>query len=572
MRSPCPEFDLFRHVLVTGGTGCGKTVSVVLPLLARAIARDAADGSRKPALFVVDVKGDITAALRRMARANGRTSDLIEISAESPDTTNLLVDLGRDPFTGGQILTSAVYHRMGFADIGKENGFWQVGAVGYVSSAFAWLQFLRQPCTAANLSMLLTSEASQDWDFPSGLNFPAASIELAATQLRRSPDLALNQLAILLGRLRELQAADGKTRANFISVLAQVIETLAHPLSRIVTSSSATWSPESWLREGKILLVRLPFATEPGPSNFIVRLLKLSLYRTILSRFGPNMADVGRPVFLFMDEAHRFVTADTEAGDQYFVDRCRAMRTGCVFATQSLAALSGVLQGPHLDSFLANINTRVFGRSLDETTATTASAILGDADLIRDYRGTRIVLSPDPDPEMPPQPTFELNSDGNRRITAADIAQLEIGEFFVAEGASLYRWEAAIEANDHSPEILGASQDSPIPSWLELDEMRELRDVILHPHEVTDSPKVAEGSETPQITPDPVESGISEPSQTSDSAPAQSPDVLHPEEAPKIKRPTWLPPKREEASPSASRPNEEPPIRSALEDGPKDKK
>jgi len=83
MRSPCPEFDLFRHVLITGGTGCGKTVSVVLPLLARALAQDSNNENRKPALFLVDVKGDITAALRHMADINGRKDDIIEISAEA---------------------------------------------------------------------------------------------------------------------------------------------------------------------------------------------------------------------------------------------------------------------------------------------------------------------------------------------------------------------------------------------------------------------------------------------------------------------------------------------------------
>lgn len=479
MKGSCPNFDLHRHVLVTGGTGCGKTASVVLPLLARCLAQGQGNPEKKAALLVVDVKGDLTGPVRRLAATHGRSDDIIEIASDSPHVADLFSEIGRDPHAGSQLIVGANWARAGSTKIGGDNAYWDLGAQGYIASAIAWLRLLEQPCTPEHLIDLLSGTGASRWKFSDGRTLSVPVALGMVEKLGGSADGDVRRLAVLLRRLTELTSqSDARTRGVFTSILAQVIEPLAHPLSRLIATYPVTWTPESWLSEGRILLVRLPFVTEPGPSNYVARFIKLSLQRLVLSRRRPDLAGCDRPCYFVFDEAHRFITSDQDTGDQYFVDRCRAMNTGCIYATQSVSALQSLLVESQLETFLANINSRVFGRTLDRPTAELAATLLGDVDWLTDYRGSRLMLSPDPDPDVPPQSTFPAHAAGDRRVSPADLAQLATGEFYVMEGGKTYRWEATLDEPFREPELIAASRPPAIPAWTSLPELAEFADKL----------------------------------------------------------------------------------------------
>lgn len=64
------------------------------------------------------------------------------------------------------------------------------------------------------------------------------------------------------------------------------------------------------------------------------RCLKAKFFEFAFER--PNKV---RPFFYVVDEAHRFLTAGAQDGEQSLLDRCRAYRTGVVLATQSIASM-----------------------------------------------------------------------------------------------------------------------------------------------------------------------------------------------------------------------------------------
>jgi len=244
MECHCPNFDLMRHILVTGSTGSGKTLSVVLPLLKRAIFESADRKLAKPALVVVDVKGDLTSPVKRMLAACGREEDLLEVSLESGHGTDLLSWLCFDPHTGGKLLMDANWGRVGKSSIGSDNGYWEIGAVGYISSAIAWLQFLGKAKSVSHLSELLLTEEAY-WEFNDNTHFPVVNRRKVVKALLSSSVLKDKQLGILLDRLIQLHLkTDLKTRNIFTSVIAQGLEALAHPISGLITSDQPDVPPQ----------------------------------------------------------------------------------------------------------------------------------------------------------------------------------------------------------------------------------------------------------------------------------------------------------------------------------------
>lgn len=73
-----------RSTLVMGGTGSGKTSSIVLPMCRNLIKEGLAG-------LIIDVKGNLGKQVRYIAREHGREEDIVEFgSAVSACTTNLL--------------------------------------------------------------------------------------------------------------------------------------------------------------------------------------------------------------------------------------------------------------------------------------------------------------------------------------------------------------------------------------------------------------------------------------------------------------------------------------------------
>jgi hypothetical protein len=83
------------------------------------------------------------------------------------------------------------------------------------------------------------------------------------------------------------------------------------------------------------------------------------------------MATYGPLVDYVVDEFHRFIAAGEQDGEQSLLDRCRAYRTGGIFATQSIASMAYRLQNEPaggknaLDIILNNCGNSMYFRTSD---------------------------------------------------------------------------------------------------------------------------------------------------------------------------------------------------------------
>ena len=71
--------ELYRHLIVFGSTGCGKTRHVILPLLERILGENVDDPELRAGALIFDVKGDMEAHLLDAMAAAGRTDPILKI-------------------------------------------------------------------------------------------------------------------------------------------------------------------------------------------------------------------------------------------------------------------------------------------------------------------------------------------------------------------------------------------------------------------------------------------------------------------------------------------------------------
>ena len=121
------------------------------------------------------------------------------------------------------------------------------------------------------------------------------------------------------------------------------------------------------VEEGKVILFS-PSVLSDSTITIVGKCLKAKFFQAVFSRH-----DKTRPVGYVCDEFQRFITADEDSGEQSFLDRCRAYRTTCVLATQSIAsiqyALSDAAGGKSaIDIILGNTGNKILMRNTDDST------------------------------------------------------------------------------------------------------------------------------------------------------------------------------------------------------------
>jgi hypothetical protein len=133
---------------------------------------------------------------------------------------------------------------------------------------------------------------------------------------------------------------------------------LYSPNNRIFGSGECSFTPESLMREGTLLLVdHAMLEVGQATGQFINVLMKLVFQRAWLRRDIEEFPD---PVLLWQDEFQYFVTDK----DNFFAETCRGSRVITVVLTQNILAISEVLgeaqPGSKTKSLLGNFATKIF--------------------------------------------------------------------------------------------------------------------------------------------------------------------------------------------------------------------
>lgn len=340
--------SVINNALAIGGTGSGKSQSVVLPLLKALLKYELRDG-KEASLLVIDPKRELIAHVRSTLAERGETDRLVIIGDSMPvplftkDSTlsmsdrlakleifaptehasgdhsywkNLGMSVVRDLLqlewafsqnTGGKRLAALMCRELKLSHI-ESTGFWQ-----YLRAVLAHSRTSKS--SLREVDALLRGMCLQ------------AHVESQATQVMQvyaADDELMRQWCYAV------QSAEPLINALANTDIARYVD-----LDPIQTDHSIHTDIPELIEHGKVVL----FCPEPTEGHRVAAMaLKQKFFESVFSR-----ADQKRPIGIVIDECQKFITNDSETGEQGFLDRCRAYRCLVVMATQSISSLKHAL-------------------------------------------------------------------------------------------------------------------------------------------------------------------------------------------------------------------------------------
>ena len=128
----------------------------------------------------------------------------------------------------------------------------------------------------------------------------------------------------------------------------------------------------------KIIIYSIPIKTMDA-HTLAATIIKRIVFKFSFETYEERKKNGDIKIFYIADEFHRFITGDSESGEQSFLDRCRSYNVSCILATQSISSMNYGLNintgyiddndyNSSLDIILNNIGTKLFFRSTDSST------------------------------------------------------------------------------------------------------------------------------------------------------------------------------------------------------------
>lgn len=373
--------DAVAGTHIFGGNGSGKTTGSG-QTLAKAFLRSGFGG------LVLCAKPDERQNWERYAKACGRSKHLIVVSPDNPWRFNFIqYELGRpgDPAARVENLLSTlmnILEQTGRERGGGEDSFWQQAAELLLKNALMILASAQPHFTLFDLQRLIdtaplseTHAAGSDWrqsECAKHLNAARASYEAAG----RQHDFAVlhNYWTVQFPRLAD------RTRSSITFTLSTILQDLQTGTLRELFGTGSNFFPED-THEGAIIILDLP-AVLNRTYAVAQTLFKVVWQQAALRRMG-SVTRHTRPIFLWADEAHFFVSPY----DTSFQSLARATKAATVYMTQNLSAYHHRLPAKNADAIAAALmgyfQTQIFHAQADPKTIQHAQSLFGKREITR---------------------------------------------------------------------------------------------------------------------------------------------------------------------------------------------
>jgi len=441
--------DLYRHLVVFGATGCGKTRSVILPLLTRVLACDAGDADKRAGALIFDVKGDMGAHVAAVMKAVGRTDDVIVVGRGGTAWFDPFAGLENDSRSVAERLIEMVQGlhsgqiKGAYDDFWAENNrrFLHVAAILARARGLGQLGGIEGVGRAIEMICSVRSESDDDsgGDARTCISLaegqkliPSADAKMAAHYLKtEATDLSAQTWSIITNYAQAYLSClrDGR--------LASVL----------TPSDRQQFVPEQVIDQGRVVLVSLSRVHFGRAAEVYRNMIKTAFQSCALQRFcrshfdGQTVRPINdtRPVFFVCDEFPSFVTpGSADDGDAFFLDKCRETRISCILSAQSVSALTARMQPvARANHLLNNCCSKIFmATDCSETLDYFESAVPEGASKEED-----VLLAHAPAPPSfrlpnyrfgPPQrwvPKSKTSSpSGGRKFAPAVLRELKTGE------------------------------------------------------------------------------------------------------------------------------------------------
>ncbi len=385
-----------RSTLVLGGTGSGKTTSVILPML-DALLRRGFGG------VILDVKGNLGAQTRELAKACGRLDDVVEFGS-SPDAcaTNLLADMKQHEIADFfQVLAvNGVEHDANISWHSKGGSL--AADVAQVLTSLSQVErnchFSRQftPTLKAVFTALSNHVfAANLWKF-----YCQELGELRAHhQYSQKPDYLMEAEAlyhavnaecfhILLPEDHQASKRDVITAQQQKTWMLQgILKRLkciqvTHDLMDRFSSLTEATVPLNFTdlvyRQKKIVLVH--FSPDCGPTGALLsHCIKERFYQSILKN-GSRLAS-DQYTFMIADEFQHILDVDSERplNDMELFGLSREFRNINIIASQSMASLYAKGRTHAVSSLLGNCTTKILLQNSDPETLDWVAKVRADS-------------------------------------------------------------------------------------------------------------------------------------------------------------------------------------------------
>jgi hypothetical protein len=346
---------LRQNMLVLGMVGSGKTVCVLNTML-DALLSCSATAKLRPAVMILDAKGDYLDKIRILCRKLGREGDLAILDPEDLEHSERW-----NPFDSADPAFE-IAERFGAAcqmlnrGGGANDAFWVESAKRFVQNAITLLRHTNpggEPPSFRQIMRLATD--FEEIGHAAGRITPKNKAELESTV-----EYFSDQWTTLPPETR------GGVQA-FINVMLGPF--LDAPYTTLLAGRS-TISLARVVDEGRILYIHMPTAQREAMARFISTLMKLEFQREVLRR---NRKE--RYSLFFCDEFQMFLTT----GDASFFEKSREANHVNIIATQSLqAVLDKVERREGVMSVFGNCAVKVFLRNDDADTVDYAAKLLGE--------------------------------------------------------------------------------------------------------------------------------------------------------------------------------------------------
>lgn len=373
--------DAVAGTHIFGGNGSGKTTGSG-QTLAKAFLRAGFGG------LVLCAKPDERQNWERYARACGRSKHLIIVSPDSPWRFNFIqYELRRhgDPAARVENLLSTlmnILEQTGRERGGGEDSFWQQAAELLLRNALMVLAASQSHFTLFDLQRLIDtapsseSEAAgsvwQQTDCARHLNAARAAYEAAG----RQHDFAVlqNYWIVQFPRLAD------RTRSSITFTLSTILQDLQIGTLHELFSTGTNFFPED-THEGAIILLDLPAVL--NRTHAVAQTLFKVVWQQAALRRMQSVGKRTRPIFLWADEAHFFVSPY----DTSFQSLARATRAATVYMTQNMSAYHHRLPSRNAEAIthalLGYFQTQIFHAQSDPKTIQYAQSLFGRREVTR---------------------------------------------------------------------------------------------------------------------------------------------------------------------------------------------
>lgn len=397
--------ELSRHYFILGETGSGKTLSGILPLLNALIGVKFSNESKEPFILVIDPKHEIIDFVKKHKSTSDR---LVEFSLSKDDYKIDFFEGHDRSIISAEDVVDRVRDIFFEQSLDDKDKFWENQAVNIIKAIVQididlhrkGVEFWNAYTNCAK-SKVKTKEFFSDRD--SGWTMSAEEFyNICRNRIKEKTDidnyfLRIQRFVGLVNIHRtaafsilETLIRENSLSTSYIDEMAPFstmgLSTFGSISSFVNKSINKLSSPEvnrhiwfypfkttdksigidNLMSAGKILIFH-PDQASVGIGSIVGKCIKSKIFETVFYR-----SDKQRPVIYVCDEFQRFVTNDPISGEQSFLDRCRAYRTICILATQSIASLAYALSRSgnlatttSIDIIMTNTGNKLFFRSTD---------------------------------------------------------------------------------------------------------------------------------------------------------------------------------------------------------------